>query len=65
MNGNVASGTLLVLVGVWLLLQTLAGDLPRRLLSLAGVAGSGGTSSAWDPSNYRNVVPGADSGGSW
>lgn len=36
MNGNVASGTLLVVVGVWLLLQTIAGDLPRRLLTLAG-----------------------------
>lgn len=39
-NGNVASGLLLVLLGVWLLLQTVAGDLPRRLLSLTGATSS-------------------------
>jgi hypothetical protein len=42
MRGTVASGTLLLIVGVWLLLQTVAGDLPRRLLSLAGVTSSPG-----------------------
>lgn len=28
-------GVLLILVGIWLLLQTVAGDLPGRLLSWA------------------------------
>lgn len=28
------TGLLLVIVGVWLVLYTLAGDLPRKLLSL-------------------------------
>ena len=32
----IASGILLTLVGVWLLLQTLVGGLPKRLLSFAG-----------------------------
>ena len=31
----IASGVLLVLVGVWLLLQTLVGNLPGRILSWA------------------------------
>lgn len=30
---NAASGILLVLIGVWLLLQTIAGGLPSRVLS--------------------------------
>lgn len=34
----VASGAVLVLLGVWLLLQTLVGDLPGRILSYAGVS---------------------------
>lgn len=29
-----AQGVLLIILGVWLLLQTLAGDLPARVLSL-------------------------------
>lgn len=33
MNGNVAGGMLLVIAGVWLLLQTLVGDLPGRIVS--------------------------------
>jgi hypothetical protein len=32
-----AGGILLVILGVWLLLQTLIGGLPSRLLSWAGV----------------------------
>lgn len=31
-----APAILLVIVGVWLVLQTVVGDLPRRLLSWAG-----------------------------
>lgn len=31
-----ATGIVLVVVGVWLVLYTLAGDLPRKLLSLRG-----------------------------
>jgi hypothetical protein len=34
-----AGSVLLILAGVWLLLQTLAGDLPRRLLSFSGAIG--------------------------
>lgn len=30
----IAQGLLLILAGLWLLLQTLAGDLPGRVLSL-------------------------------
>lgn len=45
-RGNIASGLLLVILGVWLGLQTLGGDLPRRLLSLTGVKAS---DSAKDP----------------
>lgn len=33
MNGNLASGALLVVVGLWLLFQTLGGDLPERIVS--------------------------------
>jgi hypothetical protein len=32
---SVASAALLIIAGVWLLLQTVAGDLPGRLLSWA------------------------------
>lgn len=32
----VASGVLLVVIGLWLLMQTLVGDLPRRILSWSG-----------------------------
>lgn len=32
---NVASGVLLIIVGVWLLLQTLVGDLPGKITSWA------------------------------
>lgn len=35
MKGRTASGLLLVLAGVWLLLQTLVGDLPGRIVKLA------------------------------
>jgi hypothetical protein len=31
-----AGAVLLLLAGVWLLLQTLAGDLPRRVMSWGG-----------------------------
>lgn len=41
---RVASGLLLVLVGIWLLFQAVAGDLGRRLLSYGATAS--GTSSA-------------------
>jgi uncharacterized membrane protein YgcG len=37
-KGDVASSILLVVVGLWLLLQTIVGDLPRRLLSWRGVS---------------------------
>jgi hypothetical protein len=30
-----AGGALLVLIGVWLIAQTLVGDLPRRVISYA------------------------------
>ena len=33
-----AAGVLLILAGIWVILQTLVGDLPRRLLSHAGVS---------------------------
>lgn len=32
-----ASAVVLIVAGVWLLLQTLAGSLPARILALAGV----------------------------
>ncbi len=32
----IASGVLLIVAGLWLLLQTMVGDLPGRLLSWAG-----------------------------
>lgn len=41
-NGGVAAGLLLVLAGAWLLLQTLVGDLPARIVDLA----TGSTSSS-------------------
>jgi len=34
MDRSIAPGLLMLIAGVWLLLQTVAGDLPRRLLSL-------------------------------
>jgi hypothetical protein len=34
-NGSIASGTLLVIAGVWVMFQTLVGDLPGRILSLS------------------------------
>ena len=37
-----AQGLVLLIVGVWLLLQTVAGDLPGRLMSLTGLASRGG-----------------------
>lgn len=43
--GGVAAGMLLIVAGVWLLLQTLVGDLPSRLVGLAG----GSSSSAPNP----------------
>ena len=33
-----AAGLLLLLVGLWLLLQTLVGDLPRRVMSWGATA---------------------------
>ncbi len=36
-----ASGLLLSLLGFWLLMQTVIGDLPRRLLSWAMTSGGG------------------------
>lgn len=35
MDRSVAPALLMIIAGIWLTLQTLAGDLPRRLLSLA------------------------------
>lgn len=32
-----AAGVLLILAGLWVILQTLAGDLPRRIVSWSGV----------------------------
>jgi len=32
----IASGVLLVIIGLWVLMQTLVGDLPRRILSWSG-----------------------------
>lgn len=33
MSGHVAGGLLLVIAGLWLLFQTLVGDLPGRIVS--------------------------------
>ncbi len=33
----IASGVLMIIVGVWIVLQTLVGDLPGRILSWAGI----------------------------
>lgn len=38
MTGRTASGIALVLVGVWLVAQTIVGDLPARLLAWRGVS---------------------------
>jgi hypothetical protein len=37
----IAQGFLLIVIGVWLLLQTLAGGLPKRLLSLRHAVAGG------------------------
>lgn len=37
-RGQVSSAVLLVVIGLWLLLQTIVGDLPGRLLSWRGYA---------------------------
>lgn len=41
MNRPVASGIFLLLVGTWLLLQTLVGDLPGRIISWGKAAEAG------------------------
>jgi hypothetical protein len=38
MSQNVSSGALLVVLGLWLLLNTLVGDLPGRIVSYSPVA---------------------------
>jgi hypothetical protein len=38
MKGQASSGVLLVVVGVWLLLQTLVGGLPTRIVKLGAKA---------------------------
>ncbi len=41
MNRPVATGVFLLVVGLWLLLQTLVGDLPGRILSWGKAADEG------------------------
>lgn len=61
MSGNVASGVLLVIIGIWVMLQTLAGDLPGRILSL----GEGGLANKSDGSGGGGgfSLNGGDGGG--
>jgi hypothetical protein len=44
----IASGLLLVGLGLWLLFQTLAGDLPQRIVSWASGNAGGSSSSGGD-----------------
>jgi hypothetical protein len=39
-RGGVWSGLLLLLIGIWLVMQTVIGDLPGRLLSWTGIGGN-------------------------
>jgi hypothetical protein len=71
-RGQVSASILLVLVGLWLLLQTVVGDLPGRLLSWRGyTAPNAGPStpsssglSGIDGSGSAGAGPGGG-GGSW
>jgi len=45
-DSAVSSGLLLTLLGFWLLMQTIIGDLPRRLLSWTMSSGAGSSSSS-------------------
>lgn len=54
-RGQVSGSALLVIVGVWLLLQTIVGDLPGRLLSWQShVAGGSGLTSSRDAEDIHN-----------
>lgn len=41
-SGTVSSGTLLIILGVWVVFQTLAGDLSERIMSYANSGNSAG-----------------------
>jgi hypothetical protein len=59
-----AAAVLLVVAGVWILLQTVAGDLPRRIASWGSPnATSGGTSGAGDTDRIGQDSSGTGAGG--
>jgi hypothetical protein len=74
-TGSLPSAVLLVVLGVWLLLQTLAGDLPGRILSWRGWANpsdagpptpsSSGASGFDDGTGFSSGGAGGGGGGSW
>lgn len=47
--GSAATGILLIVAGVWLLLQTLVADLPSRIVKLGSTNSSSGSSDSSTP----------------
>ncbi len=58
MNDRLAQGALLVLLGVWLLLQTLVGGLPQRVLSWRNWNPKASTTPATPTAKTPSMVPG-------
>ena len=64
-NSSAAAGILLVVAGVWVLLQTLVGGLVQRILALGASAAASGTGASAAPSGIAGTgVAGAGGAGS-